>query len=133
MGRQTLQRVAHPTCGCEGKSRASHINTSIRRAYDNIRYRAVRKGLEFDVAFEQFKEISQHDCFYCGAGPSNVCVTGGGTFRYNGLDRVDSGDGYVEGNIVVCCRVCNLAKLDMPIDVFLSWLDRLARYQGYSK
>ena len=41
------------------------------------------------------------------------------------LDRIDSSEDYTSQNTVGCCRMCNVAKNNHPIDVFLDWIGRL--------
>jgi hypothetical protein len=38
--------------------------------------------------------------------------------------------GYVPGNVVPCCHICNLAKKDMSYEEFISWIDDVALYRG---
>jgi hypothetical protein len=81
-----------------------------------------------DLTFERFIYLTQQNCFYCGAKPSNkknLYKTGGkkvlasktaaekakiADFIYNGLDRVDNNRGHYENNVVPCCKLCNQAK-----------------------
>lgn len=100
--------------------------------------RAKKAGLSFKISFQQFKELTQQDCHYCGAPPSSVSYrgrrghvkTGKGVsvYPYNGLDRVDSKQGYSLVNVVPCCGVCNHAKHTMGYDDFVAWLKRAARF-----
>lgn len=43
--------------------------------------------------------------------------------NHNGIDRIDSNDGYVQGNVVPCCKYCNMAKMDRTQDEFLKWAE----------
>ncbi len=63
----------------------------------NARRRGLAWALEDEHALDLL--ITDH-CFYCGAPPTN------------GIDRVNNLKGYVEDNVVSCCRMCNNAKLD---------------------
>lgn len=93
-----------------------------------------------DLSFDDFFQLSQTDCHYCGRSPSNKYnaykaadgsprVKGltqtridGGDFFYNGLDRVDNNGGHTKDNVVPCCADCNYAKLDRSRDEFLEWI-----------
>ncbi len=33
--------------------------------------------------------------------------------------------GYIPGNVVLCCDIVNRMKLDMPIDEFYMWAERI--------
>jgi len=105
--------------------------------------RAEKTGLEFTITREQFREISQRPCHYCGAPPSHtsrrgkrkqrgVFLTGNhlSQFAYNGLDRKDSSKGYTLKNVVPCCGTCNHAKHTMSYEDFIAWLDRIATFRG---
>jgi hypothetical protein len=54
------------------------------------------------------------------------------TVTYGGIDRKDNTIGYVVGNVVPCCIVCNRAKMDLPYEAFLAWLGRVTAYQMLS-
>lgn len=47
-------------------------------------------------------------------------------FNYNGIDRIDSGEGYTIDNVVPSCPVCNVGKMDRSIEEFYEWALRLA-------
>lgn len=59
---------------------------------------AKRRKLKFGLTFEQFKELIEGNCVYCGNGNNN------------GIDRIDNSKGYVKGNVVTCCANCNWFK-----------------------
>jgi 5-methylcytosine-specific restriction endonuclease McrA len=93
---------------------------------------------ECTITFEQFLELSQLACTYCGVEPSNhynyfsepSCRSSDkskaeGLFSYNGLDRVDSSKAHTLDNVVTACKDCNRAKNDRPTDVFLAWAMRV--------
>jgi hypothetical protein len=48
-----------------------------------------------------------------------------GWFIYNGLDRIDSSLRHNKDNVVPCCSVCNTAKLDLTVEEFYNWIDRV--------
>lgn len=93
-------------------------------------------GLPFDV----FVELTQQNCFYCGAPPKNSFNWGKckpnasrfqieyGDFIYNGLDRVDNNRAHTPDNVVPCCIICNRMKMKMELGVyeFLSHIERIA-------
>lgn len=115
------------------------FNTIYRHAY---RGRALKAGLKFTITPEQFMEISQRDCHYCGAPPTgNTYRRNGkrGTYKsgkytsqfiYNGLDRINSKLGYTRRNVVPCCGICNHAKHTMSYSDFCAWLDRIVQFRA---
>jgi hypothetical protein len=37
-----------------------------------------------------------------------------------GIDRMNSDLGYIEGNMVPCCGICNITKMDYSAEEFIS-------------
>ena len=70
---------------------------------------AYSRQLEFSLPLESFKSNWQGDCWYCGSKLDAV-----------GWDRVDNSVGYVESNVVLCCRPCNMMKSGMELPDFLA-------------
>jgi len=93
-----------------------------------------------DISLEEFYYLSQLNCFYCNAVPSNMCNSAAidkkssvtakamGTFKYNGLDRVDSKLPHNKNNVVPCCGGCNFAKCDLSFDEFEAWVKRIKEF-----
>lgn len=69
------------------------------------------KQRDFSISDEQARVLFGSCCHYCGWPP------------LNGIDRVDSMLGYVEGNVVACCSRCNLAKGASTVEEFTIWLN----------
>ncbi len=100
---------------------------------------AQKKGVKFDLSEKQFKELTQQNCFYCGAEPSQVarCVTffkgqkheRHGDYVYNGIDRLNSSEGYMIDNSVSCCKHCNVAKRDRSVGEFLNWVRKIYKHR----
>lgn len=82
-------------------------------SYTKYKYRAEKeRHLLFQLTEEQFNEIVSSPCYYCA-------------FRYDddnhrvGVDRKDSDEGYVMGNVVPCCVHCNFTKRDYSEEIFI--------------
>jgi hypothetical protein len=74
-------------------------------------------------------------CSYCGyEGHVRRFSSrkGGWSFsaRLNGIDRVDNTLGYVDSNVVACCKACNMTKGIMDPIQWHDWLDRLVLYRS---
>lgn len=112
-------------CGC--LHRLSPGLANMRERINCYKKNAERKGLEYSLTEEQFKEITQKDCHYCGAKPNNICNSKNsfGAYIYNGLDRIDNTKGYTIDNIVPCCIVCNNAKSKLTVQEFQDWNERV--------
>jgi hypothetical protein len=86
---------------------------------------ARKRGYVWALSKSDFLQITQANCEYCGASPSNRCHGLVDTFVYTGIDRRDNTQGYVLGNIVPCCVVCNVAKASMSLEAFKEWVKRV--------
>lgn len=120
------------SCGCYNKEVLSLPDgLALRNRLIHIyQSNAKRKGISFLVSPEEFYELTQCNCFYCGQPPSQIFRSKGveGEIVYNGVDRIDSRIGYISGNIVPCCKTCNYAKSTMQVSEFKEWLFRASSY-----
>ena len=41
------------------------------------------------------------------------------------IDRIIPSLGYIPGNVCFCCAIVNRMKLDMPVDIFFMWAERI--------
>ena len=62
---------------------------------------AKKRNLDFTLSKALFESLLIQPCFYCGHSIPN---------QINGIDRVDNNKGYIEGNVVPCCEICNTLK-----------------------
>lgn len=96
---------------------------SLARLIWHTRYK--KEGL----SFENFFEISQMDCIYCGSKPNNkYCPPSIGydtPFIYNGIDRLNSDFSHIKTNIVPCCWNCNRMKRKQSLIQFDDWVTRI--------
>ncbi len=67
-----------------------------------IKRRAERDGIEIELVDADIAAIICQDCHYCGAS--------GSVERPVGIDRKDNDAGYVHGNCLPCCSMCNFMK-----------------------
>jgi hypothetical protein len=81
---------------------------------------ARRRGLDWWLSRERFRELLAAPCSYCGVSPGS------------GIDRRDNTQGYFKANSIPCCKQCNFAKRDLPESDFLAWVTRIAINQGFS-
>ena len=130
-------------CGCKGVGKAKRPmpgslgisdkrslrgtarTTPGRSLFSQYQQSAKKRGINFDISRIDFLDITQCDCYYCGASPSNEKIVGDINFMYNGLDRVDSSKGYSVSNCVPCCKICNIAKNTLSIEEFKEWVNRI--------
>ena len=132
---KSLRNGNTTSCGCKRKETLSKLNkkpygeSSFHKVYLNYLCGAKERGLVFNITKDKFKEITKQNCFYCGCVPSQISINLGGDktkqkrycngeYIYNGVDRIDNTKGYIENNIVPCCKQCNTMKMNYSLDSF---------------
>jgi len=132
-------RSKSPTrsCGCLSAEMARYRNIlpegecNFNGIYGEYRRRAKRKGIEFSLNKDEFRQLTKWNCFYCGAPPTNKSLTTrrqNGYYEHNGIDRRDSGLGYTIDNCVGCCKTCNMMKNSMTVEEFLKHIERIYHF-----
>lgn len=131
-------------CGSEGQATASDLNharttmcrdcsykenyrlspstAAINKEYGNYQRNADKKGLTLSISREEFENLILSKCFYCDREPFRKLISSWDSVLANGIDRIDSSVGYIEGNIRTCCWDCNRMKGDLAEEDFLSHL-----------
>lgn len=137
----SLTRRHKPTtsCSCGRNERIGNLNrltsgeSARRRRLEQYKRKAERSGLVFLLSDDEFFELTQLPCHYCGVPPYRTSQTKGthyfGDFVYNGVDRKDSSLGYTKSNCVPCCRTCNLGKCESSYAEFLEYLNRVTQFR----
>jgi len=121
------------SCGClrkEAPNNKKRLNlglANMRSIMRGCKRKAKKQGLDYKLTEEQYRAITQKDCYYCGAKPNNISKNEGryGVYIYNGIDRVDNNKGYTMDNIVPCCKRCNYAKKNHTLQEFKDWIKRI--------
>jgi len=113
---------------------------SYNMVFGQYRYNAKSKNLQFTLSQTSFKEIITQNCYYCGSAPkdfncyeyrtSQISAVGklNAWVKINGIDRIDSSQGYIEGNCIPCCTVCNKMKLTYSVQFFIHHVFKIARH-----
>ena len=121
------------SCGC---LRADTVKLPIGEASRNkvlgqYKSGAKERGLVWGLTDMQFDNLTSKNCSYCGLPPSNVanCTANNGAFQYRGIDRIDSSRGYIDGNVVPCCWMCNWMKRNLASTDFLTHIEKIFIYQ----
>jgi len=126
------------SCGCYQRETCGKINrlenglSAKKSIYENYKRQAKKKEVVFDLNFEEFLELTQRSCYYCGKEPENFYkpVASSGGFKYSGIDRIDNTKGYTKGNCVSCCKRCNIFKSDMSYEEFIKHASRIISYKN---
>jgi hypothetical protein len=79
---------------------------TLKRRFDVAKKKSRYRGLKWDISLNTYKFLIDSDCLYCCGALGTTKITG------IGLDRIDNDLGYIMGNIVPCCGVCNTIKSD---------------------
>lgn len=118
----SLKSGAAVSCGC-WKSLPSNEG-AFRALYRATEYNASYRGILWEISEDFFRWITKQPCHYCGEEPYQIYQprrnTGG--YVFNGVDRVDNEVGYVEGNCVPSCGVCNYMKSATSVGDFKEWI-----------
>lgn len=88
------------------------------RIYNEYKQSAKKRSFSFELKYDEFLNLIEQSCCYCGEKPK----------KYNGIDRVDSLQGYIINNCVPCCEYCNTMKLNYPVDFWLTHIEKIIRH-----
>lgn len=98
------------SCGCihtlpEGEG-------AFRNMFHTYKQNAEKLGRKFELTTEQFKDLINKPCYYCGKKPELRANNGNhnGGIKCNGIDRRDNDRDYEIDNCVPCCSYCNWSK-----------------------
>jgi len=133
---QNLLNDSTKSCGClqietarnQGKNNFKGPGIAgINSLFKKYQRSAKRRQLKFELSKEEFKSYLFQNCYYCGSGFKSIWRRKevNQKLEYNGLDRIDSNQGYIKNNIVSCCKFCNKAKSDLPKIEFLNLIKNI--------
>lgn len=90
---------------------------------------AAARNYEWGISDPIALKLFSSSCHYCGVEPMNrfTATRGTGYLMYNGIDRMDNKLGYVYGNVVPCCEICNRGKSSRSYEEFSKWVDGFKR------
>ena len=100
------------------KMLANGNDSQFPKVFNVYRKRGNTTGKGFSLRTEEFDSLIQQYCFYCGNPPP---VKG-----RNGIDRIDSRQGYHIKNVVPCCHRCNSMKMATTRTEFLNACKQIA-------
>lgn len=127
------------SCGCHKSSitKERHLkNKPNNKGVDPEKFyyawykrKAFGRNVSFELSKERFLELIKGNCYYCDSGLENSSYSNDKNekFQYkrNGIDRIDNSLGYIENNVVSCCRRCNYAKRNSELKDYLKWSESL--------
>lgn len=95
------------------------MNHTIKGRYGMYKNNCKKLKRPFKISIEYFKTFWKKPCSYCGDEIETI-----------GLDRTDSKKGYIEGNIVSCCFVCNGMKSKLSSEEFKEQIKKIYKHQN---
>lgn len=137
-----LHQGHYQSCGCARAAAIAEANKKKRKAvgenaknklFNSYKRKAEQRGFAWELSKDEFILCILSDCHYCGVHPSTstekICRDTYEHIFYNGVDRVNNCVGYTISNSVPCCPTCNYAKRQLPLELFLEWVNRIAAFQ----
>lgn len=144
--------VCQCICGNIAKYDASHLNTGRSkncsrcsyktRPQSEVKYtplerlfnlsivqRVKKKNIPLEITIDEYSNIIEANCYYCGAEPL-LKRYAGGIIWANGVDRIDSSIGYTLDNCVACCKKCNTMKMDMKVYDFFEQILKIVKHHN---
>lgn len=85
----------------------SRADAALARIVADYAYRCRKRGVAWELSFEQVRSLIFSPCEYCLIPPSNIQR---GHLPTSGIDRKDNLRGYWPDNCVACCKTCNAVK-----------------------
>lgn len=124
------------SCGCLNREikwiKKPYGEAAFNAMYGNYKHSAKLRKIEFSLSKEEFKLISENDCYFCGSKPKPMGYDRSGTGDYvgNGIDRLNNNIGYLKANCVPCCNICNRAKQTLSESEFMNWISQLVKFRA---
>jgi|ERR1035437_174331 hypothetical protein len=99
-------------------TRKAYMDTPIGRM-TSVKGSAKTRNIEYLLTDEVAISILSLPCYYCG-----------NTERQSGIDRTDSNLGYIEGNCVPSCPMCNYMKRTYGKDEFIAQCKLVSKHHS---
>lgn len=98
--------------------------TSVKSKWSDLKKSAKQRNIYLNEDDrEELQEMMKQPCHYCGFDPPEG-------ERLNGIDRVDSQQGYFTKNAVPACALCNFMKMRYDIQSFIAKIRKIFEHGG---
>lgn len=96
--------------GCSNRCKecSKQYQQTAPRRFAECKQKAASKGKAFNLTLDTFTKITSNPCHYCNDHRNS----------HVGIDRINSGKGYVQGNVLPCCWTCNAMKNSHSLKFF---------------
>ena len=100
----------------------------IKELYNSKKLHARQIGHDFKLYVYEFSKLIRSNCFYCDKHPNNVFKFKRKNFTlyltYQGIDRKNNNRGYIRGNVISCCFICNNKKRQIKFKDYLKKINK---------
>lgn len=110
-----------------GESKRRWSQSAHEKTHSLIKASSKKRGLALDLTVDDMKEIVYLPCHYCGQIDTREWRKNMFS-QVNSIDRVDASIGYVHGNCVPCCAMCNIMKHIYSKDDFIAKAKQIAEH-----
>lgn len=86
--------------------------------FSHYKSSAKERNILWKLTYEEFSKFWNNNCLYCNEIISTI-----------GLDRVNNEQGYIMGNVVPCCKICNFSKGNLSIAEWNFYIDCLTYFK----
>lgn len=98
--------------------------TNVEVQYYEYTRQSKKRDYEFLLSKEKFENLLTSNCHYCGVTRKKYLV---------GIDRLDNSKGYIEDNVVPCCKICNMMKNTLNEATFILMCAHIAHNNNFLK
>lgn len=123
------------SCGCLKRETVnikwSGFGKIARWVWNKYRIGAIRRDIRFDLTSEDMWNIAVSQDLKCALTNEPLIFVSNQTLQSNSnasLDRIDSSDGYVKGNVQWVTKNVNFAKQSMSQEEFIQMCKAVAAY-----
>ncbi len=92
----------------------------IKEVWRNIQRNAALKKTLFTLSQQEVEQMVIQPCYYCGFYSK---------YKFIGIDRIDNNKGYIPGNCIPSCKMCNMMKSTNHPNIFLDKISLICSYR----
>jgi hypothetical protein len=126
----SLRKGITTSCGCSrGRKEEFEGSAVYKKSYMSLKRISKKHKEPLELSLNEWIEKVNENCFYCGLPPYDKHysyskkryskgIEEDNWEIFNGIDRIDSSQGYTLNNTVSCCNMCNRMKSDFSQEEF---------------